>query len=47
MGGEQDRPAQLAEAADDLPGLAAGGRVEPGGRFVQEDQVGVADQGRR
>jgi hypothetical protein len=26
MGGEQDRLAQLAQAADDLPGLAAGGK---------------------
>ena len=45
MGGEQDRLAEVTEAADHLPGLAAGGRVEPGGRLVQEDQLRVADQG--
>jgi hypothetical protein len=26
---------------DDLPDLVAAARVEPGGRFVEEDQVGV------
>ena len=33
-----------AEFADQLPGLAAGRRVEPGGRLVEEQQVG---RGRR
>ena len=41
--GEQDSGARGAQAAHDLPGLAAGARVEPGGRLVQEQQPGVAD----
>ena len=36
--------AELAEPGDDLPGGPAGRRVEAGGRLVQEDDVGVADQ---
>src|SRR5204863_9787692 len=30
---------------DHLPGLAAGGGIEPGSRLVEEQQLGVADQG--
>ena len=38
---------ELAQAGDHVPGVAAGVRVEPGGRLVQEQQFGVADQGQR
>ncbi len=44
VGGEQDRPPALLEPLDDLPDLAARGRVEPGGRLVEEQHLGVADQ---
>jgi signal transduction histidine kinase len=47
MGGEKDRLAELAEPGDDLPGGPAGGRVEPGGRLVEEDELGVTDQRER
>ena len=40
--GEQDRRAELAQARDQLPGLAARGRVEARGRLVEEDQLRVA-----
>src|SRR6266545_3266423 len=43
VGGEQDGLAEVPEAVDQLPGVAAGRRVEAGGRLVQEQQVGVAD----
>src|ERR687887_250887 len=43
VGGEQDRLAEVPQALDQLPGAPAGRRVEAGGRLVQEDQVGVAD----
>jgi hypothetical protein len=45
MGGEEDGLAEVPEPGDDLPGGAAGGRVEAGGRLVQEDELGVADEG--
>ena len=45
--GEQDRLAELAQAGDQLPRLAAGGRVEAGGRLVEEDQLGVAGDAER
>src|SRR5262245_30434328 len=45
--GEEDRDAARGETADDLPYVAAGARVEAGGRLVEEDQVWVADQGHR
>ena len=35
----------MADALDQLPELAAGKRVHPGGRFIQNQQVGVMDQG--
>src|SRR5215472_2322691 len=47
MGGEEDRLAELPEPGDDVPGGAAGGRVETSGRLVQEDELWVADQGER
>jgi hypothetical protein len=40
MGGEEDGLAELPEPGDDLPDGAAGGRVEAGGRLVQEDALG-------
>ncbi len=45
VGGQEDRLAELAEPGDDLPGGPAGRRIETGGRLVQEDDLGVADQG--
>ena len=44
MGGEEDRLAEVAQASDHVPGLAPGGGVETGGRLVEEEQLGVADQ---
>src|SRR4051794_37809410 len=41
---EHDGLAELAQRADRLPGGAARGRVEAGGRLVEEDQLRVADQ---
>ena len=45
MGGEQHRLAQLGQALYHLPGLPAGRGVEAGRRLVQEEQLGVADEG--
>ena len=45
MGGEEDRLAEVAQAGDHLPGLAPRRGVEAGGRLVEEEQLGVADQG--
>ena len=45
--GEDDRDAVGAQVADEVPGGAAGLRVEAGGRLVQEDQLGAADHGHR
>src|SRR4051794_27946051 len=45
MGGEQDGLAQRLERADRLPGVAPRRRVEAGRGLVEEDQLGVADQG--
>ena len=42
--GEEDRHAVGEQLADDLPQVAAAARVEPGGRFVEEDQPRTADQ---
>jgi len=47
VGGEQHRLAERGEVFDHVPGFAPGGRVESGGRLVQEEQFGVADQGDR
>ena len=47
VGGEEDRLAELAQAGDHLPGLAARRGVEAGGRLVEEEQLGVADQRQR
>src|SRR5215472_14968203 len=45
--GEEDGLAELPEPGDDVPGGAAGGRVETSGRLVQEDELWVADEGER
>ena len=45
--GVRDRAELLPEPGHDLPGGAAGGRVEAGGRLVQEDELWVADEGER
>src|SRR5579872_649407 len=44
MRGEQHGLAELLERLDRSPGVTAGGRVNAGGRLVQEDQLGVADE---
>ena len=36
-----------ADVLDELPGVAAGARVEPGGQLVEDDDPGVADQRER
>ena len=43
--GQEDALAQSLEVRDHVPGLAAGRGVEPGRRLVEEEQLGVADQG--
>ena len=43
VGGEEDGLAERLEPLDHVPGVAPGRRVEAGGRLVEEDQVGVAD----
>ena len=45
--GQQDRAALLHQLADRGPHLAAGARVEAGGRLVEEDQRGPGDQAGR
>jgi len=45
VGGEEDRATAGLELLDDLPGLAAGLRVQAGGRLIKEEQFRVADQG--
>ncbi len=44
MGRQQDRLAELAQRADERPGVAARRRVEAGRRLVEEDELGVADE---
>ena len=44
MGGQQDRHAARAQLAHELPGVPAGGRIEPGRRLVQVEQRRIADQ---
>ena len=45
MRGEEDRLARALQVRDHLPGLAARRGVEAGRRLVEEEQLGVADQG--
>ena len=45
MRGEQHSAAGLAEAADDVPELAARLRIEAGRRFVEKQQLRIADEG--
>jgi len=47
LGGEEDRDAAAGQVLDDLPHGAAAARVQAGGRLVEEDDPGVADQGHR
>src|SRR5262245_36728256 len=44
MRGQDDRPSQPLEVLDQFPELSARLRIESGGRFVEEQQVWVADQ---
>ena len=45
VGGEQDGAAGGLEALDQAPELPPGLGVEPGGGLVEEEELGVADQG--
>ena len=45
MGGQDDRFAALARALDEGPEGVAGLGVEAGGRLVEEEDLGVVDQG--
>ncbi len=48
VGGEkQRRPVLLAQPAQHLPGARARLRIEPGGRLVEEQDVGAVDQAAR
>src|SRR4051812_34136811 len=47
VGRQQDGLAEVLERAHDVPRRAPGRRVEPGRRLVEEDQLGVADEGER
>ena len=47
VGHEHDRHAAVADALDQLPGVAPGLRVEPGGQLVEDRDPRVADQGER
>ena len=42
---EKDRLAQRSQPFDQLPRPAPGRRIESGGRLIQEDQLGITDQG--
>jgi hypothetical protein len=44
---EEYRLAQLAQRGDQPPCLAARGGIEAGGRLVEEEQLGVADERQR
>src|SRR3954452_4831068 len=44
---EQDGLAEVLQRAHDVPRRAASGGVEAGRRLVEEDQLGVADEGER
>jgi hypothetical protein len=45
LGGEQHRGAALDQVADQPPEVAAAGRVQAGGRLVQQQHPGTAGQG--
>src|SRR5215471_15277353 len=45
--GEQDRNASGREVANDLPHRVTAARVQAGGRLVEENDTGVANQGHR
>ena len=44
VGRQHDRLPERAQRADEIPRSAARGRVEPGGRLVEEHELGVPDQ---
>ena len=45
MGGNQDRFAFFGKDADEALQLHAGFGVEPGGRFIHDEHLGIVDQG--
>ncbi len=47
LGGEKHGGPRTDQLADDLPHGSAAAGVEPGGRFVEEDEPGVTDEGHR
>ncbi len=42
--GQEHGLAEFSQPGDQRPELAPGGRIEAGGRLVEEEQVGIADQ---
>ena len=42
--GQQDRPAGLLELLDEIPELPPRLRIEAGGRLVEKEQLGIADE---
>ena len=44
---QDNRPPRSLELLDEIPELAAGLRIESGGRLVEKQEVGIADQGNR
>ena len=47
MGDQEDGDAALADALDQVPGVAASLRVEPGRELVEDGDLGVADERER
>jgi hypothetical protein len=47
VGDQHDRHAAVPDALDQLPGVPAGLRVQPGGHLVQHRDLRPADQGQR
>jgi hypothetical protein len=47
VGDEEDGDTARADVLDELPGVAAGARVQAGGELVEDDDPRVADQGER
>ena len=47
LGGEEDRHASADQFTEHVPHPAAAARIKPGGRLVQEDELGITEQGHR
>ncbi len=46
LGGHEERPSVIAQAMELLPDGGSQDRVDPGGGLVEEQQVGIVDEGR-